>query len=84
MTFQRTLPACLRRYNAVRLAREFLETRRMNGRIGHDPGQADSVEAEPVEQLAGQILQDQVTDPDRERLLDEFITRIEPGTGTAG
>jgi hypothetical protein len=25
-----------------------------------------------------------VTDPDRERLLDEFITRIEPGTGTAG
>ncbi len=30
-------------------------------------------------ELAGQLLREQVTDSDRERLLDEFITRVEPG-----
>jgi F-type H+-transporting ATPase subunit b len=31
-------------------------------------------------QLAADILRQQVGDADRERLLDEFITRVEPGT----
>ena len=30
-------------------------------------------------ELAGQILREQVSESDRDRLLDEFITRIEPG-----
>jgi F-type H+-transporting ATPase subunit b len=35
-------------------------------------------------ELAGQILSEQVSDGDRERLLDEFITRVEPGPETTG
>ena len=34
-------------------------------------------------QLAGDMLRSQVTDADRERLVDEFITRVDaPGQGT--
>ena len=35
-------------------------------------------------ELAAHKLNDQVGDSDRDRLLDEFITRIEPGSGRAG
>lgn len=33
-------------------------------------------------ELAGKILKEQVTDSDRARLVDEFVTRIEQGAGT--
>jgi F-type H+-transporting ATPase subunit b len=35
--------------------------------------------AELALELAGSILREQVTDSDRDRLVDEFITRVEPG-----
>jgi F-type H+-transporting ATPase subunit b len=34
-------------------------------------------------ELAGEILREQVNEPDRERLVDEFITRVEPGPNAA-
>jgi F-type H+-transporting ATPase subunit b len=34
--------------------------------------------------LARKLLEDEVDDRDRERLLDEFIMRVEPGSATAG
>jgi F-type H+-transporting ATPase subunit b len=36
--------------------------------------------AELALELAGSILSEHVTDSDRDRLLDEFITRVEPGS----
>jgi F-type H+-transporting ATPase subunit b len=35
--------------------------------------------AGPALELAGNILREQVSEADRDRLLDEFITRVEPG-----
>lgn len=40
--------------------------------------------AELAMQLAGEMLSQQVSDADRDRLLDEFITRVEGGSGAAG
>jgi len=35
-------------------------------------------------EVAGEILREQVGEGDRDRLLDEFITRVEPGSKTTG
>ncbi len=35
-------------------------------------------------ELAGRLLQEHVSESDRERLLDEFITRVEPGPEASG
>ena len=40
--------------------------------------------AELALDLADKLLQENVNDGDRDRLLDEFITRVEPGPATTG